>query len=131
MSVLEIQRRLTLSLIEDDPTEAALIPRVKALSPSGASTYTPGTPRPLQRFKLSLLNYDQRPDVTLAGGVVRKAEYHLIGPHDMAIAIGDTWTGPDGTTYEVAELTDGWDYMTKALVVRTRHGEPVVSDGSP
>ncbi|MEU2661217.1 hypothetical protein [Micromonospora sp. NPDC007220] len=126
MSELEAQRRMTLALVNHDPTEAVLIPRVKTLTGSGASTYTDGPPRASQRFKLSLLNYDQRPDVTLAGGVVRKADYHLIGPHDMQVELGDHWTGPDGTRYDVAGFTEGWGYMRKAFVVRTLKGERVV-----
>ncbi|MFJ6198834.1 hypothetical protein [Micromonospora sp. NPDC092111] len=126
MSELEAQRRMTAALVAYDPTEAALIPRVKTVTASGAASYTDGTPRASQRFKLSLLNYDQRPDVTLAGGVVRKADYHLIGPHDMAIEIGDHWTDADGTRYDVTGFTEGWGYMRKAFVVRTLKGEKVV-----
>lgn len=127
MTAIEAQRRMTLALIDDDPTEAALIPRVKTVTSSGASAYTDGEPRVSQRFKMSLLNYDQRPDVTLAGGVVRKADYHLIGPHDMIIEIGDHWTDLEGTRYDVTGFTEGWGYMRKAFVVRTLKGEKAVA----
>lgn len=126
MNTLTAQRRMTRALIDDDPTEAALIPRVKTITASGTPTYTNGMPRASQRFKLSLLNYDQRPEVTLAGGVVRKVDYHLIGEHDMAIAIGDHWVDAEGTRYDVVGFTEGWGYMQKAFVVRTLKGEPAV-----
>lgn len=120
---LEAQRRMTVALVDADPTEAALIPRVKTVTASGAASYADGPARASQRFKLSLLNYDQRPDVTLAGGVVRKADYHLIGPHDMQVEIGDHWSDADGTRYEIVGFTEGWGYMRKAFVVRTLNGE--------
>lgn len=126
MTALEAQRRMTRALIDDDPTEAVLIPRVKAVTASGASAYTDGPPRASQRFKLSLLSFDQRPTATLAGGVARLVDYHLIGPHDMAIEIGDHWTAEDGTRYDVTGFTEGWNYMRKAFVVRTLKGEKVV-----
>lgn len=126
MTRLEAQRRMTAALIDDDPTEAALIPRVKTVTSSGGVTYTDGTPRASQRFKMSLLAYDQRPDATLAGGVVRKIEYHLIGPWDMQIEIGDHWTDAEGTRYDVTGFTEDWDYMKKAYVVRTLKGEKIV-----
>lgn len=117
---------MTQGLIDDDPTEAALIPRQKVVTPSGGSAYVDGTPRASQRFKLSLLSFDQRPTTTLAGGVVRLVDYHLIGPHNMVIEIGDHWTDADGTRYDVTGFTEGWDYMRKAFVIRTLKGEKVV-----
>lgn len=127
MNTTEAQRRMTQALIDDDPTQAALIPRTKAVTPSGGSAYTDGPPRASQRFKLSLLAFDQRPEVTLAGGVARKMDYHLIGPHDMTIEIGDHWTDADGTRYDVTGFSEGWDYMRKAFVMRTLKGEKVVA----
>lgn len=116
-ATLEAQRRMTAAFIADDPTTAVLIPLTRASTASGGYTDTPGTPRASQTFKLSLLAYDQRPTVTVAG-VERLVDYHLIGPHDMAIAVGDYWVDADGTMYEVVGFSEGWDYMTKAFVSR-------------
>ena len=114
---LETQRRMTAAFIADDPTTAALIPVTRAMTAGGGYTYTDATPRAPQTFKLSLLAYDQRPTLTVAG-VERLMDFHLIGPHDMAIEVGDHWTASDGTRYEVAALTEGWNYMVKAVVFR-------------
>lgn len=115
--VLEAQRRQTAALIADDPTTAALVPRGRVTTPSGGWVEGDLTPRASQTFKLSLLSFDQRPTVTIAG-VERLVDYHLVGTHDMAIAVGDYWLSPDGTRYEVVGFTEGWDYMTKAFVIR-------------
>lgn len=108
---------MTAALIADDPTTAALIPQTRVQRPDGGYTDMDGDPRPVQTFKLSLLAYDQRPTVTV-NGVERLMDYHLIGPADMAIAVGDWWVDEAGTKFEVAGLTEGWDYMTKAIVFR-------------
>jgi hypothetical protein len=114
---LTAQRRMTAALIADDPTSAALTPTTRVQKPNGGYTDMDSTPRKEQTFKLSLLAYDQRPTVTV-NGVERLMDYHLIGPADMAIAVGDWWIADAGTKYEVAGLTEGWGYMTKAVVFR-------------
>jgi hypothetical protein len=114
---VDVQRRQTAAFIADDPTTAALIPVTRTTLPNGGFTETDGTPRPPQTFKLSLLAYDQRPTITVAG-VERLMDFHLIGPHDMAIEVGDHWVDEAGTRYEVAALTEGWGYMAKAVVFR-------------
>lgn len=109
---------MTRALIDDDPTEAVLIPRVRTVTASGAASYTNGVPRAAQRFKLSLLAFDQRPTVTLAG-IERQADYHLIAEHDAEVEVNDYWTDPGGTRFDVISETEGWDYMRKFVVVRT------------
>lgn len=115
---LDAQRKATAAFIEDDPTTAALIPRTRTKTTGGGYTHTDGAPRPPQTFKLSLLGYDQRPSVTIAG-VERVIDYHLIGPHDMQIEVGDYWVDDRGTRYEIVGFTEGWSYMTKAFVSRS------------
>lgn len=117
MSQLDVQRQVTAAFIADDPTTAQLIPVTRTPQPNGGYQDVDGTPRAPQTFKMSLLAYDQRPTITIAG-VERVADYHLIGPHDMAIAVGDYWVDSAGTKFEVIGLTEGWDYMTKAFVLR-------------
>lgn len=114
---LEAQRAVTAAFIADDPTTAVLVPRTRTKTASGGFRDVDGMPRAPQTFKLSLLAYDQRPTITVAG-VERVADYHLIGPHDMAIAVGDWWGDLEGTWYEVIGFTEGWEYMTKAIVQR-------------
>lgn len=114
---LAAQRAATARFIENDPTTAALIPRDRVLTGGGGYQYTDGTPRAPQTFKLSLLAYDQRPTITVAG-VERIMDFHLIGPYNMDIAVGDHWTDDAGTKYEVGGLTEGWDYEVKAVVFR-------------
>lgn len=114
---LTTQRDVTAAFIADDPTTAALIPSTRVNTPAGGFTETSGTPRTPQTFKLSLLAYDQRPTVTLAG-VERVIDYHLIGPYDMAIEVGDYWVDAEGTRYDVVGFSEGWGYETKAFVSR-------------
>jgi len=112
------QVTMTAAFIATDPTTAALVPVVETRTATGGVAYTDGAPRVPQTFKLSVLNFDQRPEVTGAGGVVRKVDYHLIGMPDMAIAVGDHWTDGD-RRYEVVGFTDGHGYETKAFVTVT------------
>lgn len=114
---LAAQRRMTKALIDDDPTTAALIPQVRANTASGGFTQVPGTPRVEQTFKLSLLAYDERPTVTVAG-VERRIDYHLIGMPEMLIEVGDYWIDDANTRYEVVGFSEGWDYEVKAFVIR-------------
>lgn len=114
---LDALRAGTAALIADDPTTAQLIPVTRVAQPNGGYQEQAGTPRPAQTFKLSLLAFDQRPTLTLAG-VERVADYHLIGPHDMSIAVGDYWLDASGTRFDVIGLVEGWDYETKAIVSR-------------
>jgi len=116
-TTLEAQRAVTAAFIADDPTTAQLIPVTRAYTASGGYTDTDGSPRVAQTFKMSLLAYDQRPTITVAG-VERLIDYHLIGPHDMSIAVGDHWVDAAGTHYAVVGFSEGWDYETKAFVFR-------------
>jgi len=113
----DVQRAMTTAFIEFDPVTIVLIPRVPSTTPGGAQSYVDGTPRAPQVFKLSLLGHDQRP-ITTVSGEERRIEYHLIGQHDAEIEVGDRWTDADGTRFEVMGFTDGYGYMTKALVYR-------------
>lgn len=113
----DVQRRMTAAFIADDPTTAQLIPVTRVAQLNGGFKEQAGTPRVAQTFKLSLLAYDQRPTITVAG-VERIADYHIIGSYDMLIAVGDYWVDESGTRYDVVGLTEGWDYETKAFVSR-------------
>lgn len=114
---LRAQRAATLAFIRDDPTTAALIPVTRVKTPTGGFTEQEGAARPEQTFKMSLLAFDAQPTITVAG-VERVISYHLIGPHDMQIATGDYWLDADGTRWDVVGFTEGWGYMTKALISR-------------
>lgn len=114
---LRAQRAATMAFIRDDPTTATLIPVSRVKTPGGGFTEQEGAPRPEQTFKLSLLAFDTLPTITIAG-VERVISYHLIGPHDMRIAVGDYWVDADGTRWDVVGFTEGWGYMIKALISR-------------
>lgn len=115
--ILAAQRSATAAFIAQDPTTAQLIPTTRVNQTNGGFKEQSGTPRSSQTFKLSLLAFDQRPTLTLAG-VERIIDYHLIGPHDMAIAVGDYWVDQQNTRYDVVGLSEGWDYETKAFISR-------------
>jgi hypothetical protein len=114
---LEAQRKVTQQFIADDPTTAALIPVTRVATPGGGFTEQVGAPRAAQTFKLSEIGFEGQPTVTVAG-VERIISYHLIGPHDMSIAVGDYWVDAAGTRYDVVAFSEGWDYMTKAMLSR-------------
>lgn len=114
---LAMQRKMTAALIADDPTEVVLVPRVRVNTSTGGWQYVLGTPRVSQTVKMVLLSSDQRPTITVAG-VERLIDYHLVGPWNMAIAVGDLWESEDDTWWEVTGFTEGWDYMTKAFLSR-------------
>lgn len=116
-AALAAQRRMTAGLIADDPTTVTLIPQVETTTPSGGQSYVDGTPRIPVDVKMSLLAFDQRPTVTVAG-VERVIDYHMIGPWDMPVEVGDYWIDPEGTRWEVVGLTEGWGYETKAFMSR-------------
>jgi len=116
-ALLEAQRRQTQALIANDPTSLQLVPRSRVSTATGGWEYQEQTPRALQVVKMSLLNHDQRPTVTVAG-VERVIDYHLIGPWNMTIEVGDLWAASDGTKWEVLGFSEGWGYMTKAFLGR-------------
>jgi hypothetical protein len=115
--VLGIQRQITAAFIADDPTTAQFIPVTRAKQANGGFQEVDGTPRVAQTFKLSLLAFDQRPTVTVAG-VERVIDYHLIGPHDLVAAVGDYWIDDEGTRYDIVGFSEGWEYERKAFVSR-------------
>ncbi|MET0418698.1 MAG: hypothetical protein ABW022_22005 [Actinoplanes sp.] len=108
---------MTVAFIADDPTTITLVPRGRVTTPSGGWVEGDLAPRAPVDVKLSLLAYDQRPTVTIAG-VERIIDYHLIGVWDMPIEVGDYWTDVEGTKYEVVGFSEGWEYMVKAFVLR-------------
>lgn len=112
-----LQRDQTLHFIDSDPTDLVLIPVEEQILPSGAKQVVDLPPRPVQRVKLIQLSADQRPTVTV-NGVERVIDYHLVGPWGATVRPGDHWSDPDGTRYVVIALSDGYDYMVKAMVER-------------
>lgn len=116
-NTLAAQRQVTAAFIASDPTTAALIPVTRVKTAAGGFTEQVGMTRIPQTFKMSLLNYDAQPTVTV-GGVERIVSYHLIGPHDMLIEVGDYWVDAAGTRYDVVAMSEGFGYETKALISR-------------
>lgn len=116
-AVQKAQRDATMAFIRDDPTTASLIPVTRVKTASGGFSEQEGLARPPQTFKLSLMAFDTLPTITVAG-VERVISYHLIGPHDMLVVVGDYWVDGDGTRWDVVGFSEGWDYMTKALISR-------------
>lgn len=112
---LAAQITQTRAFIAADATVVVLIPRVETPTASGGSSYADGTPRPSQTVKMSLLNYDQRPSVTLAGGVVRLVDYHMIMLPDAEVAVNDYWM-IGAQRYEVVGVSDGRAYEKKVFV---------------
>lgn len=114
---LPFLRSLTKTFIDTDPTDVVLIPVEEKVLPSGSKQVVDLPPRPAQRVKLIQLSSDQRPTITV-NGVERIIDYHLLAAHDATVRPGDHWSDPDGTTYHVIALSDGYGYMVKAMVQR-------------
>lgn len=114
---LTAQRRMTAALIADDPTTVTLIPQVLTTTPAGGQSYVDGTPRAPIAVKMSLLAFDQRPTTTVAG-VERVIDYHMIGPWDMPVEVGDYWIDAENTRWDVVGFSEGWDYEKKAFMSR-------------
>lgn len=109
------QTAVTSGFIAADPTTITLIPRVRTATSTGGWAYVDGAPRAPQLFKMSLLNYDERPTFTLAGGVSRRIDYHIIGMPTAIVELNDYWM-VDTDKYEVVGFSEGHDYMVKAFV---------------
>lgn len=115
--MLAAQRQATAAFIAMDPYTAVLIPVSRVKTPAGGFTEQDGVARVAQTFKLSAMGFDPAPTITVAG-VERIITYHIIGPHDMTVEVGDYWVDAEGTRWDVVGFTEGWGYMTKALVSR-------------
>lgn len=126
MNEKDAQRLQTAAFIKADPTGVVLTPRIRGILPDGSEGYIEGPPRPAQTFKMSLLAYDQRPTITV-NGVERLIDYHMIGVWNADIAVGDTWTNEAGSQFEVVGFSDGFQYETKAFVIRHVPPEEVPS----
>jgi hypothetical protein len=110
----DIQRRMTREFIAQDPTTIALIPQQLEVQLSGSKKLVAQDPREPQDFKLIPMTFDQRPTVT-ADGVERIISYTLLGAHDCALEVWDTWSNDEGTFLVVA-MAPGHGYEKKGLV---------------
>lgn len=116
-AALAALRVTTAAFIADDPTIITLTTSSRVKTASGGYADIAGVVREPQVVKLVQLNHDQRPTITVSG-VERVADFHVVGHHTLAIAVGDTWVDDQGTTWEVIGFSEGWDHMTKAFAGR-------------
>lgn len=114
MTTVDIQRRLTREFIAQDPTCLELIPQSLEVQGNGSKKLVAQDPREPQDFKLIPMTFDQRPTVT-ADGVDRIISYTLLGTHDCAMEVWDTWSDDSGT-YLVVAFAPGHGYERKGLV---------------
>jgi hypothetical protein len=115
MIPIDLQRRSTQFMIDDDPTDIELIPRdLVTKSANGGQYQQPQSPRAMQRFKLIPMTSSQKTTVT-ADGRERIIDYTLLGAWDATVEIGDYWVDA-GKRYEVVALSPGHNYETKALI---------------
>lgn len=114
MTMLDIQRRLTREFIAQDPLTLELIPQALEVQLSGSKKLVAQAPREPQDFKLIPMTFDQRPTVT-ADGVERIISYTLLGTHDCAMGVWDTWSDDTGI-YLIVAFAPGHGYEKKGLV---------------
>lgn len=115
---LKIHRANTLAFIAARPSEIALVPvKTRERVKGGGWEETPDTPRDAQTFRIIELGmYSTPPIIRTQDGKERKAEFWLLGAHDAAVAIHDTWTADDGRTWQVGDIIRPNEYETRALV---------------
>lgn len=120
----DIHRENTLAFIAENPVNLVLTPVDERVRIEGGFRDVPGTARPSQTFRIIELGMtSQVPTVRTQDGRDRKVEFWLLGAHDAAVAVGDTWK--DGNRlWEIGEIMDQGQaplYETRCVVVE--HGK--------
>ena len=111
----EVMRNLTLQFIQNDPTDIQLTPHIRTGQPGGGFKNIPQPKRRSQTFKL--INQGSGSGKSVQGdGINTSNDMILLGLFDAKIAIGDTWTDPDGITWSVTGLIPRNGYEVKATV---------------
>ena len=110
-------RKAVDTLIKVDPRTVVLTPHEKVDKGGGAFDYEEGRPRAAQTFSITPEKVDVDASTTSLGGAeAPRWTYTLIGRHDAAVEVGDTWS--DGNTlYRVVSLAPKSDYQVSATVV--------------
>ncbi len=115
---LGIHRDNTAAFIAANPSSVDLIPIAsKVRTPSGGYTVTKGEPRGPQVMRIIEPSSRATPaTVKLQDGTEREVAFWLLGVHDAAVAIGDSWTATDGRKWEVGDIIRSNHYEVRALV---------------
>lgn len=122
-SELDVQRSLTKAFIDSSPIEIELVPCADVRLPSGGVRSTPGTPRPLQTFRLIPMSHTEKPVRSSSAaaaaddGVQRRYDYTLLGEWNCEMAENDQWETPDGQLLVIEALVSYNRYERKGLVV--------------
>lgn len=121
---LKLQRRNTAAFIAANSIQIALIPRKRVNTGTG-SRLVDEEPRTGQTFRLidQTRTFGAMPGLVIASdGKQRKADYQLLGEHDVVIGLYDYWIDAYGTKFEVGELLARNGYERRAQVVRYGEG---------
>lgn len=115
---LQVHRENTLAFIAVNPTTVVLIPiDTKERVPSGGYKVVKGEPRTEQTMRIIELGGRGEPaTIKLQDGTERTVSFWLLGAHDAAVEIGDSWTATDGREWEVGDIIRSNHYETRALV---------------
>jgi hypothetical protein len=116
---LAIQIANTIAFIDANPSEIALIPRVKFKDGNG-TRWVAGEVRPAQVFRLidqSTARNTWPGLVQTSDGRERLTDFILLAAPDALVQVWDYWTDANGT-WEVAEIFPSNQYEIRAAVVR-------------
>ena len=98
--------------------------------PGGGRDFIPAEPREPQKVSLGYVGAERIDNTNTDGGQYVTRIYALTGRHDMAIAVGDTWTNDEAEfTVESVDQTSG--FKTSATVTAFMNvddplGNPVI-----
>jgi hypothetical protein len=98
--------------IQDSPFDIVLTPYPETKTPAGGKVRIPGTPRSPQTVRLVPLDRQRTTarnflSVVGAGGSGTQTDvvFEIIGDVDLLVEKYDRFPGPDGTTYEITEVS--------------------------
>lgn len=108
---ISLHRKGTERFINADPTEIVLIPSTETWV-GGTKTFSSGTPRTAQNFKVIWPGSQDGITVT-SNGTTRRFDFILVGEYDALVSIGDHWT-VDTQHFQVEWIAPSNGYEVKA-----------------
>jgi hypothetical protein len=118
---LQLLRDQTEWFIAANPIWLVLNPVNRVKQDGGGVARLPLPPRTLQKLRLIVMSFTQKPTIT-DDGIEREIDLTLLGPWDAEIDVGDYWSDGEGLYYEVVEMVPYNGYEVRALVVKNGHG---------
>lgn len=120
MNALDVNRRVTLAFIDQNPVDIALIPRSSGRTATGGRLKTSEEPRASQRFSLiEPSDSGFRYPSSTSDGSQYSVDFMLLGAYDAVMEKDDVFVY-EGREYKLLEIMPDNGYEKRAVVVR--HG---------